>query len=294
MTAYDDSVLLDAPIGYWPLEDGSGTTADLSGNGLHGTVTGGVTRSPAGFTFDGSTGYVDLGEQSLLRDLEEFTIEAWCVTNTVGRFVYRWGGHGHFLRLTGEGSQVGGFYDELTTGYVAGSGTGKADGELHHLTLTFDGSTLRLRDNKNQAGITENITAVPYYSDGGSAIGREGPFPSGWWDGVIRRVAIYGYVLPDARLDAHYDLAMAEEGPLATPVLSLSRTNPSTQGASDGVALIQWPDVPGAATYEVAQASGNTQEPEDFVVLTDTLEESEYEVTGLSAGTYTWRVQAQP
>ena len=37
-TGYDNAVLADAPVGYWPLAPG--VTTDLSGHGLHGTFTG--------------------------------------------------------------------------------------------------------------------------------------------------------------------------------------------------------------------------------------------------------------
>lgn len=52
-------------IGWWPLHENSGTTAhDLSGNGNHGTLNGGVTQGVAGkagltaYSFDGENDYI--------------------------------------------------------------------------------------------------------------------------------------------------------------------------------------------------------------------------------------------
>jgi hypothetical protein len=66
---YKNTVLLDGPIGLWPLGDahGSGTVVDASGNGNNGTVNGGVTLGSAALLtgdtttsalFDGSSGYI--------------------------------------------------------------------------------------------------------------------------------------------------------------------------------------------------------------------------------------------
>lgn len=49
MTVYDDEVLADAPWGYWPLNEGSGTTAiDASGNSRNATWTAAPTYLAAG------------------------------------------------------------------------------------------------------------------------------------------------------------------------------------------------------------------------------------------------------
>jgi hypothetical protein len=56
-------------IGWWPLHENSGSTArDLSGNGNHGSLNGGVTQGVAGkggltaYSFDGNDDYVTLGD----------------------------------------------------------------------------------------------------------------------------------------------------------------------------------------------------------------------------------------
>ena len=46
---YDTEILADSPVGYWKLNETSGTTAyDSSGNGNNGTLHGGITLNQPG------------------------------------------------------------------------------------------------------------------------------------------------------------------------------------------------------------------------------------------------------
>lgn len=67
-------------IGWWPLHEDSGRASDLSGNGNHGTLSGGVTQGVAGrggltaYSFDGVDGEVALPAQTLGNS---FTVALW-------------------------------------------------------------------------------------------------------------------------------------------------------------------------------------------------------------------------
>lgn len=71
---YQERVLRDAPIRYWPLQETAGVTADeVTGNGADGTYTGGVTLAqpgPAGLdaelaaSFDGVDDYVAIPSET--------------------------------------------------------------------------------------------------------------------------------------------------------------------------------------------------------------------------------------
>jgi hypothetical protein len=68
-------------IGYWPFDEGAGTTAaDRSLNGYTGTLYGGTTWTKGVYgsavQFDGSDAYVGT-DQSFLNDLEGFTLACW-------------------------------------------------------------------------------------------------------------------------------------------------------------------------------------------------------------------------
>jgi prepilin-type N-terminal cleavage/methylation domain-containing protein len=76
-------------VGYWPFDEGSGTTAkDYSGNGNNGTLCNGTTCGVQGPTwaigkvggalsFDGVNDYVGLGNPSSLNFSGQITLEAW-------------------------------------------------------------------------------------------------------------------------------------------------------------------------------------------------------------------------
>lgn len=65
---------------------GSGTAvADLSGNGINGTLTNGTghsTTSNGYFTFDASDDYINMSSSSIIDDLDTFTISVWVKTGT--------------------------------------------------------------------------------------------------------------------------------------------------------------------------------------------------------------------
>ena len=65
-------------VGYWKFDEGTGTTAhDSSGNGLDGTLVGGVTwtegRFGGGIQLDGSSGYVSVPDFELTTNTITFT-----------------------------------------------------------------------------------------------------------------------------------------------------------------------------------------------------------------------------
>jgi hypothetical protein len=92
---YEDVVLADAPVGYWPLNEMSGTTAynlGSLGSGNNGTYTGtfvyGAREFPSGGRapyFDGSTSWVNCGDNAAFSPAGSSgvaTIEAWVSHNT--------------------------------------------------------------------------------------------------------------------------------------------------------------------------------------------------------------------
>ena len=92
-TAYENTVLANKPIGYWPLDlivDSNGTATDLSGNGNNGTydkisspnneVAGPSAYIADGVSFNGSSAWVDLStgtNSSVLNVSGKISLEAW-------------------------------------------------------------------------------------------------------------------------------------------------------------------------------------------------------------------------
>ena len=89
-------------VGHWQFEEGAGlTTADSSGNGLTGTLSGAVwIPSPLGtnaLEFDGIDDGVNLGNPTSLQITGAITLTAWVYVDTIsgaGRFIAKGGGSG--------------------------------------------------------------------------------------------------------------------------------------------------------------------------------------------------------
>ena len=74
---------------YWPFNEGTGlTTTDASGHGNTGQLIGGVTwttgKYGAALLFDGSTGYVNAGNNASTNIVGSVTMAAWVRMNTAG------------------------------------------------------------------------------------------------------------------------------------------------------------------------------------------------------------------
>ncbi len=73
-------------VGWWPMlgSRGMGNLRDLSGRGLDGAFNGGLTwvadaKMGAALAFDGSTGYISVGDKPQFENIDEITITAWIV-----------------------------------------------------------------------------------------------------------------------------------------------------------------------------------------------------------------------
>src|SRR6266567_2362739 len=88
MSLYSTTVLADAPVGYFRLDQASGTTAnDSSGNGFNATYSGsGITYSQAGalagdsdtaILFNGTSGKITCPGGLSAVGYGQITVEAW-------------------------------------------------------------------------------------------------------------------------------------------------------------------------------------------------------------------------
>ena len=73
---------MPSPVGWWKMDDGTGTTAvDSSGNGYDGTLMGGATWGTGMYdgavSLDGSDDYVDLPIGPIIENLTDCTIAIW-------------------------------------------------------------------------------------------------------------------------------------------------------------------------------------------------------------------------
>lgn len=211
---YASVVLTDHPVGYWRMDAASGTTElDRSGNGNSGTITGGVTLNQAGAIadgdaaelFDGSSGYLTMGNVAALTMTGgPLSIECWativagtvnaglCGTSITHGYMILWNNKAQITFYAGDGN---------TTNYAL------SDTAWHHFVGTWDGTT--------------NANGIKFYVDGalkqqgtavsaslsatGFTIGRD--INQGFFNGSIDEVSVYNVALTPAQILNHYTVA---------------------------------------------------------------------------------------
>lgn len=221
---YHEVVRDDSPVGFWQLNETSGTTAsDASGFGRDGEYSGGPTLGessgiflPTANTQSSSTGHsilIDGSDSNFPRVKwanptwfpfsESFTIEAWVKTSKSGtKALWSYGASEFLVLISDTSTDVDG---------VAISHASVADGNWHHFVVVNDsGSTTIYVDA--QAGGTETTGTV---ADQGSSaflvVGQDQDSNDGGyataeaWDGHLDELAIYSGTLSEERIQEHFN-----------------------------------------------------------------------------------------
>jgi hypothetical protein len=208
---YRDEVLGDNPIGYWRLDETSGTTAaDASGNGHNGAYQNGVTLGAAGALandsdaaarFDGVNDSVRVSDNAALRLNGSWSIEFWAKQN---QFVNTWPG----ILRKGQSSGASGYIIWAdSSGQLwykrnnqeIGSGGGALTSSFRYFVVTYDGSRVRWYVN----GVLRTTTAVSYPTNTGTRSFRIGRGDD-YGNNVIDEVALYDTPLSAVQIAAHY------------------------------------------------------------------------------------------
>jgi len=195
-------------VGWWKLDDGSGTTAADAGNsGLDGSLVGDTSWvdgiAAGALAFDGDGDYVDVGKDPAFDITRQITISAWIKVNAfdtdwqaiVNKGDSAWRlqrSQGNTLEFACSGLLVPG----TRWGNIFGS-TDVNDGRWHHVVGTYDGSKICLYvdgqlDASSTASGTIRVNDQPVY------IGENSEQSNRFWNGLIDDVRIYSYALsPD-------------------------------------------------------------------------------------------------
>ena len=243
--AYIDEVLADAPVAYWRLGESSGTSAaDSSGNGRNGTYVGSPTFGAPGavtgntaVTLNGSSQCVTYGGAGIPNGTNNaVSVEAWVKTTTTNGIIVARDDIGHGFMLTINATQGVTFtcYYLLGGSRVAYSGPGAvSDGKWHHIVGTWgaaDAPPSLYVDGVLQTAATGGGYGGADTSSSGLVIGRRGLASPTWFAGTVDEVAVYNYILPAARVAAHYNAASAVPSSnvaIAAPPLSGSAAMPA-------------------------------------------------------------------
>ncbi len=227
MSIYSDRVLKDSPKLYLRLFERAGavTAVDLSGNGHHGTYTGGVAlgrpglnpRDPATCAqFDGAATYVSVPKHDDLDPVDsgDFTVEAVFRPNKLDgtiQYICSNGALSYSLRINTSNDVelgVGGSAllwipsDELTVGRV------------YHVIASGSTTTanVRLFFNGKPSTIAVSAHAVNDVADTDFEVGRRPAAGTLHFEGMVQEVAVYPDVILSAEtMVEHYEAFLAAE-----------------------------------------------------------------------------------
>ena len=217
--------------GWWPLYEGSGTTAhDGSGNHDNGTLSGNVNWTSGYFgsalSFDGSTGRVDVPDSSALEPQNAVSVGAYVkAAGTPGAFKY--------IVAKGANACIASSY-ALYTGtnsglqfYVAqnggmtymlspDAGSGIWDGNWHFVVGTYDGHNVRLYvDGKQVGNGTPATGSIPYGLPTGNNdlfLGHYDGCDGSDFEGSIDEPTVWSQALSASQISGGYALLSALHG----------------------------------------------------------------------------------
>jgi Concanavalin A-like lectin/glucanases superfamily len=222
-TCYPDAVTADSPVGYWRLDETSGTNVTDSAGGRTGTYTNGPTLGQSGgppdtvnnkaVSFDGTNDYVKVNYAAALNPAV-FTYEVWAKP-TGGAGTWR-GVVTSTYEVSGTNRGVGVWADDTNMWDVAidyGTGTNLVQAapvrlnEWVHLALTYDGTTLKIYLN----GTLVTSTAKTFSANTSTPLGigaasyDNGSTWKEYFPGSIDEVAVYNSALTATKVRSHYN-----------------------------------------------------------------------------------------
>jgi len=210
---YSASVLADSPVGYYRLNESSGSTfADSSGNSRNLTlasgsptygVTGATTDGDKAITCSGATTVINGQTTPFVPGSTDFTLECWVKSTTVGTKV----AVGKVDSLfAGDSYWIGFSSGNITfaANSVLVSASGGNDGNWHHVVGTKTASTVTLY--VDGASVATGGAAGSCSPTGNFTIGRFGDGTTSGFEypDSVDEVAFYTSALSSGRVSAHY------------------------------------------------------------------------------------------
>ena len=247
---YSKEVLADSPVGYWKLDETSGTNAVDQINGNDGTYAGGFTLNQAALINAGScidldgtnSTQITIGAASELEILGDMTIEVWCNLDSLANPAYlcAWWGSGeteanNFIwsfRINTGGTMACFWENGAGSNNTVTSSNEVGIVANHHLVCVRDTSanTVTFYDNGVEYDTVAYTNDPTGGSTGGAYIGRNlnDAFSV---NGRLDEVAIYNTKLSATRIEEHF---IAGGGTIGDPffgnVVLLVRSVDATNG----------------------------------------------------------------
>jgi fibronectin type 3 domain-containing protein len=291
---------LPGMVAAYGFDEGSGTTtADQSGNNNTGTLSNATWSTSGKFgkalSFNGTNAWVTVNSASSLDLTTGMTAEAWVNPTTLGAayrtLVFKEGAGGEVWTLYGNQSgspqaplgevHVGGYHDAVGTGTLP-------TGAWTHVAMTFDGSNVRLYINGTLVSTTAAAGSLTV-ANGALRIGGNNIWGE-YFSGLIDEVRVYNRALSAAEIQQDMTTAI-------TPTDSQPPSAPGSLSASGSVssASLSWSassDNVGVVRYDVYRSTSSGFTPSAANRIAQPSGTS-YSDTGLAAGTYYYKVQAE-
>lgn len=215
MSAYAQQVLLDSPVGFWPLDRVN--TLDLSGNGRHLATTEGTPTAHSDLApstlFSGSGQSLYTAAATALAPSGDLSWEIWA-KKTSGTGLYSVFGAASSGNPLPWGFDTAGNVWRAFLGDSAGNAAQLAvdpttivNGRWYHLAATLNGTTISLYVNGAVVASNSTVSSTRV-SNGATArnvfVGRYNLSFSQYFPGALFGAAFYGSALSAARVQAHY------------------------------------------------------------------------------------------
>ncbi|TVY07790.1 LamG domain-containing protein [Paenibacillus cremeus] len=238
-SSYDNAVLADSPVGYWPIS--TSVTTDQTGHGMTGTYTGSPTATTlpngeAAVAFNGVDQYMTIADNDYLEVTRTgiITIEAWMRPDVLefphaesSGYVH-WMGKGtsgqhswvarmySYTNTENRPNRISGYSFNLSGGLGAGSyfqDTVTAGQWIHYTlvinTVNTDATYTTGYTKIFKNGVLRDQDKLSDYSiipGNGTAPMRIGTRDlNSFFQGAVGKVAVYDYELTPAQLTAHYN-----------------------------------------------------------------------------------------
>ncbi len=241
--------ITDGLVGYWPLDEGSGTTTADVWSGTHnGIVENGATwvtgkiGSALDFTGGAGGGDVSITQHADLMPVDAFSVQAWASWDS---HTTTWAGIVSNSFDTGDDESgyilFGWNYDSAwfgqrtnATEYTEINGGTVGTGIWRHLVATYDGSFMRIYVDGSETGSTAKSGPVDYVTEPEElSIGRfHDDNEDVSFDGQIDEVALWNRALTPAEVVELYN------GGTGTP-LDLVHTAPHDPDPGDGEDMVE-------------------------------------------------------
>ena len=217
LTPYQNQVLADGAVGYWPLNEKTGLVATDIVGGQNGTIAGGVTLGQpgplpdgtTGMLFDGTTGKITLPS---LTPAAAFSLEIWVkrVLSGTDQPLFQIGNSPFYI--LGSGTS---FFEQVNNGVVVANGTVAINDTLWHACVsTYSAGSAHLYlDGVDCTGTTfTHVTSAAVGFIGSSVFTQ-------FAKATLKDAAWYNTILTPAQVKNHYNtfrLSGPGGGPITT------------------------------------------------------------------------------